>query len=107
MAGYGKQKPLPTALGKRYAFPTFPPPPLRFLSFKKKGIIVVPDREKCLTLITSEALLLECPFRGCREITKEMKAVGDLNRLRRTFGCTFCIQSGTVARDNLDTRFVL
>jgi hypothetical protein len=41
MAGCGKQKPLPTALGKRYAFPTFPPPPLRFLSFKKKGIIVV------------------------------------------------------------------
>ena len=50
---------------------------------------------------------MECPFRGCREITQEMKAVRDLNRLRRAFGCTFCIQSGTVTRYNLHARFVL
>jgi len=43
MAVCGKQKPLPTDLGKRYAFPTFPPPLPRLLSFKKKGIIVVPN----------------------------------------------------------------
>jgi len=48
MTDCGKQKPLPTILGKRYAFPTFPPPPPRLLSLKKKGKIVVRDREKML-----------------------------------------------------------